>query len=65
MARATCTFFHGQRLIKRGDVLPLDDAAVVAAPAYFDVAPGVESASAAPGEKRAIKRAAKRVAKAV
>lgn len=62
MLRATQTFFVGQRGVRVGDLVDPKDPIVKGREALFEQADAptrVESASAAPGEKRAVKRLAK------
>lgn len=57
--RATQTFFWGQRIIALGDIVQPDDPVLRKHSSLFEpvIAPaGVEQATAAPGEKRSVRR---------
>lgn len=56
--RATTTFGWGQRLVREGDIVSSDDPVVRKHAALFEpiVAPIVEQATAAPGERRTVTR---------
>lgn len=56
--RALQTFFWGQRVINSGDIVSSDDPVMRKHAVLFErvVLPGVEQATAAPGELRAVTR---------
>lgn len=56
--RARSTFFWGQRVVNAGEIVSSDDPVAKHAPELFEpiVAPVVEQATAAPGERRNLTR---------
>lgn len=58
LLRARVTFFAGQRLVNAGDILPASDPVVRRREHLFEsvgAAASVEQATAAPGERRAVR----------